>query len=90
MTVNRRYYYQENGKGRLIRIADWLDSNKSKEFYYDGRGRIDYYRQGAVNYKYTYDNYGNVVKKASDSTLYSCAWERGNLLKQVTKGSSKQ
>ena len=87
-TVNRSYYYQENGKGRLIRIADWLDSNKSKEFYYDGRGRIDYYRQGAVNYKYTYDNYGNVVKKASDSTLYSCAWDRGNLLKQVTKGGT--
>lgn len=83
--MNRRYYYQENGKGRLIRIADWLDSNKSKEFYYDGRGRIDYYRQGAVNYKYTYDNYGNVVKKATGSTLYSCSWERGNLLKQVTK-----
>ena len=88
MTVNRSYYYQENGKGRLIRIADKLDGNNSKEFYYDGRGRIDYYRHGAVNCKYTYDNYGNVVKKATGSTLYSCAWERGNLLKQVTKGST--
>ena len=85
ISVNNSYYYQENGKGRLIRIANKLDSNKNKDFYYDGRGRIDYYRQGAVNYKYTYDNYGNVVKKATGSTLYSCSWERGNLLKQVTK-----
>ena len=86
--VDNSYYYQGNGKGKLIKIADKLDGNKSKEFYYDGRGRIDYYRQGAVNYKYTYDNYGNVVKKVAGSTLYTCAWERGNLLKQVTKGGT--
>ena len=87
-SVNNSYYYQGNGKGKLIRITDQLDSTKSKEFYYDGRGRIDYYCQGSVNYKYTYDNYGNVLRKTTDTTLYSCAWERGNLLKQVTKGNT--
>ena len=70
-SVNNSYYYQGNGKGKLIRITDQLDSTKSKEFYYDGRGRIDYYRQGSVNYKYTYDNYGNVLRKTTDTTLYS-------------------
>ena len=82
--LSKTYMYQSRGCGKLWEIKDNLEETKSKYFYYNNRGRIEYYSQNNKNYVYAYDNYGNVLSKKRDTgNIYQCVWERGNLLKDI-------
>ena len=82
--LSKTYMYQSRGCGKLWGIKDNLEETKSKYFYYNNRGRIEYYSENNKNYVYAYDNYGNVLSKKRDTgNIYQCVWERGNLLKDI-------
>ena len=54
--LSKTYMYQSRGCGKLWGIKDNLEETKSKYFYYNNRGRIEYYSENNKNYVYAYDN----------------------------------